>query len=355
MPSGPGVGRHGEAEAVAVEGERAIEVRHPQVDVSDPDRRVDGLVLHERSLPARAIGAIGGSTYPAHERMRAMVGRAAERAVLESLVGSSGAVVVTGEPGIGKSRLLAFLAERAAAAGCAVVAGRATEYEDDLPFGPWRDALEPHLEELGERRVSLLGLEDPEALAAILPGLAPAPAAVDRHRGHRALRDLLERLAAARPLVVCLDDLHWADPATIDALAALVRRPPAAPVLLALAAREGLVPRALAGARMVAVGPLSEAEAVELIGQAAPGVYAASGGNPFFLEQLARAPEGPVPATVAVALEAELGRLSAPARRLLDAAAVAGDPFEPAMTRQRHGLSSSTHTHHQTSPPQHLL
>ena len=260
--------------------------------------------------------------------MRAMVGRAAERAVLESLVGASGTVVVTGEPGIGKSRLLAFLAERAVSAGCTVLAGRATEYEDDLPFGPWREALESHLAELGERRVALLGLEDPEALAAIVPGLAPAPAAVDRHRAHRALRDLLERLAAARPLVVCLDDVHWADPATIDALAALVRRPPAAPVLLALAAREGLVPRALAGARVVAVGPLSETEAVELIGQAAPGVYSASGGNPFFLEQLARAPEGPVPATVAVALEAELGRLSAPARRLLDAAAVAGDPFE---------------------------
>jgi DNA-binding NarL/FixJ family response regulator/tetratricopeptide (TPR) repeat protein len=259
--------------------------------------------------------------------MRAMVGRAAECAVLESLVGSSGAVVLTGEPGIGKSHLLAFLGERAAAAGCTVLAGRATEYEDDLPFGPWREALEPHLAELGERRVTLLGLEDPEALAAILPGLAPA-AAVDRHRGHRALRDLLERLAAARPLVVCLDDVHWADPATVDALAALVRRPPAAPVLLAVAAREGLAPRALAGTQVVAVGPLSEAEAGELIGRTQPGVYAASGGNPFFLEQLARAPEGPVPATVTTALDAELARLSAPARGLLDAAAVAGDPFE---------------------------
>src|SRR4051812_46495761 len=128
-----------------------------------------------------------------------MVGRAAERAVLESLPGSAGAVILTGEPGIGKSRLLAFLAARAAEEGCAVLEGRATEYEDDLPFGPWREALEAPLSALGERRVTRLGVDDPEALGAILPGLEhPARPALDRHRVHRALRDLLERLAAAQ-------------------------------------------------------------------------------------------------------------------------------------------------------------
>jgi predicted ATPase len=81
-----------------------------------------------------------------------------------------------------------------------------------------------------------------------VPALADAdgePAPRDRHRTHRALRDLLERLAAVRPLVLCMDDVHWADPASVDALAALVRRPPTTAVVLAVALREGQAPAAL--------------------------------------------------------------------------------------------------------------
>ena len=156
-----------------------------------------------------------------------------------------------------------------------------------------------------------------------------------------ALRDLLERLAATRPLVLCLDDVHWADPASVEALAALVRRPASGPVLLALAAREGQFPGALAAALSAALrddrvtrlvlGPLSEPEAIELVGDAAAAIYPASGGNPFFLEQLARAgraratgdrpsrPDESVPAAVAAALEGELAAADArgapPARR----------------------------------------
>src|SRR3954452_25637874 len=112
-----------------------------------------------------------------------MVGRAAERAVLERLLQARGGVVVIeGEAGIGKSSLLAPLA--GAAEGFTVLHGRATEYEGDLPSGPWRDALEPHLAELGERRVSLLGLEDPEALAAGLAGWRGGAAGIDRPCGH---------------------------------------------------------------------------------------------------------------------------------------------------------------------------
>ena len=92
----------------------------------------------------------------------------------------------------------------------------------------------------------------------------------------------------------------------------------------------------------LALAPLSEAEAVELVGAAAPAVYPEAGGNPFYLEQLARvAPAGPglvspsadgaLPPAVTAALASELGGLEPDARRLLDAAAVAGDPFEPAL------------------------
>ena len=179
---------------------------------------------------------------------------------------------------------------------------------------------------------------------------------------HRALRELLERLAATRPLVSCLDDVHWAGPASIDALAALVRRPPAGPVLLGVASREGRMPRPLAAAlgaalredRIVALAlsPLSEPEAAELVGDAAAAIYPDAGGNPFYLEQLARmrdaprgaatiAPDGSVPPAVAAALAAELAGLSPDARRALEAAAVAGDPFEPDLAGEIAELSDA--------------
>ena len=83
-----------------------------------------------------------------------------------------------------------------------MLAARASEYEADLPYALWTEALDRQLAELGDRGVARLGLADPQALAGVLPALAaPAPAPADRHRTHRALRDLLERLAAARPLV----------------------------------------------------------------------------------------------------------------------------------------------------------
>ncbi|HEX6023775.1 MAG TPA: LuxR family transcriptional regulator, partial [Solirubrobacter sp.] len=100
-----------------------------------------------------------------------------------------------------------------------------------------------------------------------------------------------------RPLLLVIDDVHWADPASV-ALAALVHRPPQAAVLLVVAAREGREPTALASAFARAgregrltrlhLGPLSRDEAAELVGRDVAALYPPSGGNPFFLEQLAR-------------------------------------------------------------------
>jgi DNA-binding CsgD family transcriptional regulator len=325
---------------------------------------------------------------------RLLVGRARERAAIAALVEAPGGVlVVGGEPGIGKSRLLGELGLRAEAAGATVLAARASEFEGDLPYALWTEALDAHLAAAGERRLSRLGLADAEALVAVLPAVGalagrPSGTDADRHRIHRALRDLLSALAAVRQLVVCLDDVHWADPPSVEALAALVRRPPDGRVLVALAARTGRLPAAVDAAlgdaarddRLLALDlePLSEAEAAELVGDRR--IYARAGGNPFYLEQLARAGGAPgprlvsdddvpvaggaggalgprlvsdddvpaaggaggalgrrlvsdedVPAPVAAALAAELAELEPEARRLLDAAAVAGDPFDPGL------------------------
>jgi predicted ATPase len=226
-----------------------------------------------------------------------LIGRSAEREAIatafEGLGGRQGGMVaIEGEPGIGKSRLLAHLEAGAAADGSTVLAGRASEFEVDLPYALWTEALDRHLADAGERRLARLGLADPSALGMALPSLSELgsePAQGDRHRTHRALRDLLECLAATRPLLLCLDDVHWADSASVEALAALIRRPPSGRVLLAVAAREGRLPAALAAALAAALregrltrlvlAPLSEPEAVEMVGEAAAAIYQQSGGT----------------------------------------------------------------------------
>src|SRR4051794_22963297 len=169
--------------------------------------------------------------------MPELVGRLPERAALErALAQAAGQVVaIAGEPGIGKSRLLTELAARGSAAGFLVLGAAASEFEQDLPYAIWTEALDPHLAALDDRRRSRLGV--PEAVPVEL---------ADRHALHRALRELLDALAGSRPLVLWFDDLHWADGASADAIAALVRRPPGGNVLLALAAREGQLPAPVA-------------------------------------------------------------------------------------------------------------
>src|SRR4051794_28362143 len=275
-------------------------------------------------------------------------------------------LVLFGEPGIGKTRLLAELAARGDASGCVVLSGSASELEFDLPFWLFVDALDEYAAGLEPRRLASLEDEVRVELARVFPSLADfadggRPTVQDeRYRAHRAVRELLERLAATKPLVLLLDDVHWADSASIELLGALLRRPPAAAVLLAMGARPRQLPERLAGAFERAsragslvrleLGGLERDEAAELLGEAVDGAlvdgfYEESGGNPFYLEQLARSTrladgalmDGArhalagidVPAAVAAALSGELGLLSTPTRTLLQGAAVAGDPFEP--------------------------
>ena len=174
------------------------------------------------------------------------------------------------------------------------------------------------------------------------------------------VRVLLEALSRSQPLVLALDDLHWADPASVELVSHLLAHPPQAPVLLALAFRPAQVPPRLATALDAAVregtaervdlGPLSPDEADEPIGRGVrrratrEELYRHSGGSPFYLEQLVRGAGGHgsgavrapvdssgdrVPEVVRRALASELDHLSEHARTMLRGAAVAGDPFEP--------------------------
>jgi predicted ATPase len=166
---------------------------------------------------------------------RPTVGREAELEQLEAALDApaqegSVCVALEGEPGIGKTRLLAELRRRAEDRGCLVLAGSATEFERDLPFSVWADALDAYVD---SQELSLHEAWDAEAvgeLAEVLPSLPRAAGgarrsvADERYRAHRAVRKLLELLAADRPLVVVLDDLHWSDGASLELLGALLRR-----------------------------------------------------------------------------------------------------------------------------------
>ena len=299
-----------------------------------------------------------------------LVGRGDELESFEHLLdelerGPPAAIEVVGEPGIGKTRLLCELASRAELRGHLVLSGSASELEHELPFAVFVHALDEFVESLDDNQLSTLEDDVRAELAHVFPSLcalADARAVAlqhERYRSHRAVRALLEHLAQSRPLVLVLDDFHWADPASVELLGALLRRPPAGAVLTVVALRPRQTPERLAAAlerahRAAALNrfeldPLTPAEAEELLGvgvgaAGAAAIYEECGGNPFYLEQLARSlgragsstptPEVlltglEVPAAVAASLSEELAFVSDSGRLVLEGAAVAGDPFEP--------------------------
>ncbi len=270
------------------------------------------------------------------------------------------ALCFAGEPGIGKSRLLAELAARADERGFLVLEGRAAEFEDDLPFGAFVDALDDYLSALGRRALERV---EPAALAhleTVFPALArphagvAAPVLEERFRSHRAVRWLLGSLGTERPVVLVLDDVHWVDAASAELLGYLISHRPPGPVLLALGYRPAQLGQRMRAAlergeadRRVHVArltPLSRSDAALLLGSELPerhldDIYGESGGNPFYLLELARAaergevldsagtPAGDTPRTVLAAIDREIAGLPDDAQNLARAAAVVGDPY----------------------------
>jgi hypothetical protein len=298
------------------------------------------------------------------------VGRTDELALLERALdeldrGSPGAVALRGEPGIGKTRLLRELMIRGEQRKYLVLSGSASELERDLPFSAFVDALDEYVESLDSDTFSALDDGVQTELAQVFPSLSSLADSRkvalqhERYRSHRAVRGLLERIADSAPLVLVLDDFHWADAASDELLGALLRRPPGAAVLIAIALRPRPLSERLAttlatahraGAlNLIELETLTADESRELlggkVGAADAGMlYEQSGGNPFYLEQLAWSFErahaaeargtaeislAGVPSVVVASLGEELSLLSNEERLLLEGAAVAGDPFEP--------------------------
>ena len=303
---------------------------------------------------------------------------AIDRTLSELGRGGSAAIEVAGEPGIGKTRLLAELATRADALGYLALSGSASELDADLPFWVFVDALDEYIAALEPRRLDAMENDVLSELATIFPAVTPrasAPAAVmpqTRYRTYRAVRELLERLTATKPLALVLDDVHWADPASVELLGTLLLRPPDAAVLITLAVRPRQAPDRLSNAleranrqgalQRLPLGPLTREQARDLLGDSVDDavtgeLYEESGGNPFYLEQLARSmgrvaaagsatahsslPGLDVPTAVAGALAEEFALLSGEARLVLQGAAAAGDSFRPELAAAAANISEA--------------
>ncbi|SCL25740.1 Predicted ATPase [Micromonospora pallida] len=279
--------------------------------------------------------------------MTPFVGRDIEIAALWSTLEATGraglqVVAVTGEPGIGKSRLLSEFGEMARRRGSRVVSSSATPGQRSQPLAPLLDAVVD-----GDRR----------ATRQTGPGAAWARSTASVHL----VRDLVDRAgdADAHRLVVLVDDMHRADETTIALLAQVVRAPSPVPLLLVLAYRPRQAPvrlhTALVGApgdervREIPLGPIGEQDAQTLLGVRCGtpwqwAVYRHSGGNPLHLDALAAAATGlrstasvvvgELPVALRMRLVGELEAASPLSRIVLDAAAVAGEVFEPALVAQ---------------------
>ena len=281
----------------------------------------------------------------------ALVGRQRERErlrrVLERAAGGEMVLVTMGgDPGIGKTRLVADMADTAAGLGFRILAGGCLDVgEGTLPFGPLVEALRPLGSEADEQwRRQVLGSS--RALAALFPGLGLV------QDGHEAtgegqviemVRGILDRLAARQPVLVVIEDAHWADASTRHVLLYLVRNL-RAPVCLVVTYRmEELQERyplrlllselhRSSRCERIILPPLTRSELGQLLrtilghpaaGATADKIMDRAEGNPFYAEELlaARDSATALPGELRGLLLARVERLPRDARPVLGAVA----------------------------------
>jgi DNA-binding SARP family transcriptional activator/tetratricopeptide (TPR) repeat protein len=355
----------------------------------EPERETAALA---REIAARAA-APPQATRPAPAADPPLVGRAPERAALVELIeaafnGAGGLVLVEGEAGIGKTRLLEEIARDAEWRGAQVAWGRTPDSAMALPYGPLAAALDAGLSPL--RAGQIAQLVEPiwlQALAAIVPALRErlpslsAPPALDPQEERVRLFEALPRVLAAWgrviPLVLVLEDLHWAGADTWQVLETLAARLRGTTVLLigscrgedlradgALWSRVQALDRAGLRARLALGGldPEGVAELarallrrVEVSAQLLARLQAEAGGNPLFLLEMVeslrdkdRAEPGiaargslPLPRGVERAIARRLTLLPASRLAVLQVAAVLGSECEMEHLRATGGWESA--------------
>src|SRR3954447_6374638 len=278
--------------------------------------------------PAPAVVAASTSRGSANDAP--FVGRTEALAALaeagdSARAGRTTIVLVEGEQGIGKTRLVERALE---SAGMPTAWGRCPQHEVAPPLWPWEQVLAG----LADDMTSLVGDQ---------PSLTEYDAMGARIRLYDAVA---RRLADAGPLAVVLDDLHWADTASLHLLVHLADALPDAALLVVATYRrheadhltDVLAALARAGARRISLDGLDAEDVRSLVTMvsADPGAERAAdlaqrtGGNPFFVGELARLPDNAVPAHVRDVVLQRVGRLPEKTAALLATAAVAGLEFD---------------------------
>jgi tetratricopeptide (TPR) repeat protein len=285
------------------------------------------------------------------------VGRVQELQTLEvarerTANGEPAVVLVGGEAGVGKTRLVAELAARCATEGMRVLSGGCVPVGGEgLSYAPIVEALRALPDELGVDAVRELGGPSWRELARLLPSLgepdAGPPGQAAQARLFELLLGLLARLSEQTPIAVVVEDLHWSDRSTRDLLAFLVRNLRRERVLLVITYRDDEPGQQRLGPYLAELDragwvervelarldqPQTEAQLVGILG-AAPAaelvdaIFARSEGNPFFTEELlaaVRAGSRELPTTLRDLLRGRMQVLPEHARQALAVVAVAG-------------------------------
>jgi predicted ATPase len=218
--------------------------------------------------------------------------------------GRGSVVLVTGEPGIGKTALLDRFAQDHRGK-MRLLWGSCDDLAIPRPLGPFRDLA--------------------------LPGFKGVAADQEPHRFHAVLLEELTK--PPRPTVLVLEDVHWADQATIDAITVIGRRIADLPAVMALTVRSGELgpghplPKALETIRSgtslyLQLAPLSRAAVATLAGEDTDRVYSATGGNPFYVTEMIAALPSDLPPSVATTVLGRVSRLSEESRRLVEVVAM---------------------------------
>lgn len=267
-----------------------------------------------------------------------LIGRAQELALVQEWAGGvaqgPSALVVRGEPGIGKSTVWREAAEAARREGALVLRARPVEAELPLGYAALADLLAAHVEPvLGE-------LVDPASRAlrrALM--LSDERGPIDPHGVARGALLALRELAIRVPVVIAVDDVHWLDPASARALAFVARRLESAPISLAISIRDNhddplalhditapLHELRLGGLDAEATASLLRARVDrELSRRDTTRIHVRSGGNPFFALELAHtAALGETPGTLLQLVEQRLALVTPEAAAAIDLAAVLG-------------------------------
>ncbi len=300
-----------------------------------------------------------------------LIGRDSYIEALEGLLEQVGpmrgqTVLISGEAGIGKSRLLASLRIRAEAVGARAIVGCCFEGDRALPYAPFVDALRAFLGPVEPTQAfELLGAD----LAALLPELGVETESSDdpRQKHERVIESLVRLIAGLGShykVLVLVEDLHWADSISLEVFCALARRLSTQPALLVGTFRDDQVEPGLEGllaeldrARLSSELRLRrlDRQQVEAMLRAIFGstravdrdltrrVHELTDGNPFFVEEVLRSPdELRLPRTVHDAVQRRTARLSAPAKQIAVLAAVSGRRFEFPLLQRVAGVEEST-------------